>query len=203
MRPRRTPEEGLTLIELVIAVGILGFLMAAVTAAIAVVLISASPTQGRTAASHDKQLVDAFFGSDVQNSVSVSTTKPACITPSSLTANTSVVTLTWQDSSGGAATMNDYAWYYVARPKNAAGTADLTKVAQLRRAFCIVPVGGGSPTVIRDVPVSYTVGTSAPTLACVPAAACPGAPRRVAMTVSLGLTDPTTLHVQADRRMTS
>jgi prepilin-type N-terminal cleavage/methylation domain-containing protein len=203
MSSRRASDEGLTLIEMVVAIGILGFLMAAVTAAITVVLISASPTQGRTAASHDKQLVDAFFGSDVQNSVAVSTTKPACLTPSTSTVNTSVVALTWQDSSGGAATTNDFAWYYVARPKNAVGAADLTRVGQLRRGFCVVPVGSSSPTLVRDIPVSYVVGTATPTLSCVPAAACPGSPRRVAMTVSLGLTDPTTLHVQADRRMTS
>ena len=199
----RRSDAGLTLIELIVSTGILGFILAAVTAAITVVLVSASPTQGRTAASHDEQLIDAYFGSDVQNSVTVSTTKPACITPSSTTINSSIVTLTWQDSTGGAATTNNYAWYYLARPKNAGGTADLTKPATLRRGFCVVPVAGGAATLTRDTPISYTVGATSPTLACVPAAACPGAPRRVAMTVTLGFTTPTTLHVQADRRMTT
>lgn len=203
LRRRSRGEAGLTLIELVVSTAILGFILAAVTAAITVVLISASPTQGRTAASHDKQLIDAYFGTDVQNSTSVSTTKPACASPSTATVNSSVVALTWQDSTGGAATTDNYAWYYVARPKATGGGADLTRVAQLRRAYCVVPVGGGATTVYRDVVVSYTVGASGPVLTCAPVAACPGAPRRVALTVSLGLTDPTALRVQADRRLTS
>ena len=203
MKRGRLGDVGLTLIELIVSTGILGFILAAVTAAITVVLISASPTQGRTAASHDKQLIDAYFGTDVQNSSAVSTTKPACASPSSATVNGSVVTLTWQDSTGGAATTNNYAWYYVARPKAVGGGADLSRVAKLRRAYCVVPVGGGAATVVRDTPISYTVGPTAPVLTCLPAGSCPGTPRRVALTVSLGLTDPTSLRVQADRRLTS
>src|SRR3954454_14237980 len=126
---RAGDDDGLTLIELVLSTAILGFILAAVTAAITVVLINASPTQGRTAGSHDKQLIDAYFGSDVQNSGAVSTTKPACAAPSSATVNSSVVALSWQDSTGGAATTNNYAWYYVARPKAAGGGADLTRIA--------------------------------------------------------------------------
>jgi hypothetical protein len=139
----------------------------------------------------------------VQNSVAFTTTKPACAEPSSSTVNTSVVTLTWQDSTGGAPTTNNYAWYYVARPKVVGGGPDLGRVAKLRRAYCVVPVAGGAATVVRDIPISYTVGPTAPVLACAPSGSCPGTPRRVALTVSLGLTDPTSLRVQADRRMTS
>src|SRR3954464_12360458 len=186
---RAGDDDGLTLIELVLSTAILGFILAAVTAAITVVLISASPTQGRTAASHDKQLIAAHFGGDGQNSVAVTTTKPACAAPSSTTVNASVVALSWQDSTGGAPTTNNYSWYYVARPKAAGGGADLTQVAKLRRAYCVVPVAGGAATTVRDSPVSYTVGPTAPVLSCVPSGTCPGAPHRVALNVSLGLTD--------------
>src|SRR4051794_41494880 len=132
MNSRRGVDDGLTLIELVISTAILGFILAAVTAAITVVLVSASPTQGRTAASHDKQLIDAYFGSDVQNSVAVATTKPSCAAPSSTTVNTSGVAPSWQDSPGGGAPPNNHSRYYVGPPQAARGGGGPAQARQRR-----------------------------------------------------------------------
>ena len=228
----RRDDHGLTLVELVFSVAILGFILAAVTAAITVVLVSASPTQGRVTLSHDKQIIDAFVGSDIRRSaprlvtggaqdyevLPVTITKPSCIALPTSTLNTGLVGFTWQDSSGGSPTSNNYAWYYVAQPKLPNGAANTTKPAQLHRAVCSVSTdyrsADGTLTGTGDVRVAATVNFSAMPahpVSCAPASACsaaatcnsvascPPAAKSVALDLPLGLTDPVEIRVQGDR----
>src|SRR5688572_11903328 len=66
-------EAGFTLPELVLAVAILGLVMAPLTAGIIIFLRSFDDTEDRMVASHDAQLVSVYLPGDVQSATSVDT----------------------------------------------------------------------------------------------------------------------------------
>lgn len=63
----RRDEEGFTLIELVVAVAILGIIMSAVAGAFIVVVRTVGVTQERTSQSHDSQLLSTWLVADLQS----------------------------------------------------------------------------------------------------------------------------------------
>lgn len=67
-----TPDErGFTLVELIVAVSILGVVMGAITAAIVVGLKTTDDTITRLSESHDTQISTAYFNGDAQSAESV------------------------------------------------------------------------------------------------------------------------------------
>src|SRR5947209_20217812 len=109
-RPRPN-EDGFTLVEMLLAITILGVISGSIVGAIFVMTQSTRYTLDRTGAaggtvqdslvsSHDQQLADSYFSSDVQNSASIATSRPACDAAPTGVAWTSIVAFTWPDSSG-------------------------------------------------------------------------------------------------------
>ena len=179
-------DSGFTLIELLMAMTILGLIMGPLCGAILIIIGTSSSTQQRLWTSHDVQMADAYFASDVKNSGSqlydpvtqvlvrrpLSTVKPACAQPTA-TADSVVVTFTWSDilydpanpvATDPTKLRDRWAWYYVARPKKADGTADLTALATLRRGYC--SVSQGSTSNYSDTPIARSIGPTTPALFC-------------------------------------
>lgn len=219
---RLRSDGGFTLIELMLSMSLLGLISLPLTGAIFVVLRNTSYTldraptptnpspgkgtvQDQLVTSKDQSLLDSAFGADVQSSAVVTATKPACAVPPTSVVVTSIVGLSWPDSAGGAVTTTRSAWYYLARPMKPDGSADLTKLAELRRASCSAAVSTPStPTAgsARDVALSRSVGAAAPTARCDGAALpCPTTGKLVVMQVALGLDAPVTFALQGQRRL--
>ncbi len=71
-------SEGLTLIELVISVAILGIILGALTAAMLVALTGNSQTGQRLAESSDVQFAASYFGDDAEGAVTFATGTAQC-----------------------------------------------------------------------------------------------------------------------------
>ena len=213
----RRQDRGFTLVELLITMTMLGLIAGPLVGGIFVILQSTSYTMERSGpsrgtaqdqlvTSQDQQLLTAYFGRDVRSSASVTATRPACLPAPTGVAVTSLVGLTWPDSSGADITRTQSAWYYVARPLRPDGTGDLTKLAELRRASCSADVAtpaAASAGTLREIVLNRAVGPSAPALTCDgAAAACSTTTRTLALRVHLGLDLSTSFSVQAHRRLT-
>jgi prepilin-type N-terminal cleavage/methylation domain-containing protein len=226
MTGARAREQGFTLIELLLAVTILGIIMGPLCGAILIIMGTSKATEERLSTSHDVQMVTNYFGSDVKNSGSqlvrfsggsvqlvrkpIATVKPACA-QATTTADTVVVSFTWSDiaydpanpvASDPSQLRDRWAWYYVARPKNAGGAADLTKLGTLRRGFCSVTEG--VTTKYTDMAIERSVGPTAPALFC-DGGSCAGVdqPKVVAVRTTLRLDSSQPFFIQATRRVDS
>ncbi len=214
MRPRQ--DEGFTLVELLLTITMLGLISGPLIGGIFVILQNSSysmdrnaPSRGTTqdqlVTSQDQQLLDAHFGRDVRSSASVTVTRPACLSSPTGVGVTSLVGMTWPDSSGADITRTHSAWYYLARPLRPDGTADLTRLAELRRASCsadVITPSTALPGTTRQLILNRAVGPTAPTLTCDGTAPPRSATTRtLALRVQLGLDLSTTFSVQAHRRL--
>lgn len=84
-------ENGVTLIELLIAIAILGVLISALAGSIIVGLRTTDDTQRRMSESHDAQFLTTYLVPDVQSAEAITTSTPAC------GGSTPVVRFTWTD----------------------------------------------------------------------------------------------------------
>ena len=229
MSGRRSSEQGFTLIELLLAITILGIIMGPLCGAILIIMGTSRATEERLSTSHDIQMATNYFGSDVKNSGSqlvdfsgqirkpIQIGKPACAHATS-TADTVVVSFTWRDvaydpanpvASDPSQLRDRWAWYYVARPKNAGGSADLTKLGTLRRGFCSVTAG--VTTKYTDTAIERSLGPTAPALFCDGVQETGGAhpctgvdqPKVVAVRTTLRLDSSQPFFIQATRRVDS
>jgi prepilin-type N-terminal cleavage/methylation domain-containing protein len=224
MKIARTRDEGFTLVELLLAVVILGIIIGPLIAAILVILQNVTTTEDRLSASHDVQIANAYFAADVKSSgsqlhdpvtdtlvrkpVSTSST-PTCARTTS-TSDVLIVAFSWRDIpydpnnpvavDPASQFRNRWAWYYLARPKKSDGTADLSKQATLRRGYCSVV--DGATTAYTDTPIERFVSPGA-----VPSVTCVGGctsdyPTSVTIKTTLGLDASRSFYVQATRRVT-
>jgi len=223
MNRNRGRDDGFTLVELLMTVTILGIIMGPLIAAILVILNNYTSTEDRLSGSHDVQMADAYFASDVKASGSQlydpvasalvrqpvsTTTLPGCARATT-TSDVLVVAFTWRDIpydpdnpvvvDPASQYRNRWAWYYLARPKNADGTADLSKLATLRRGYCSVVNGATASYSDTSIARDTSPGT-------VPAVTCGGGcgadqPTTVAVYTTLQLDASQTFFVQATRRV--
>jgi prepilin-type N-terminal cleavage/methylation domain-containing protein len=130
-------EAGFTLIELAVAVSVLGLVMGAMVG-VFVTLLKLSPTTGSTySESHDAQLAASYWVTDVQGAESVTVGTRSC--PTSRIGTTPLVSFQWATAGGV-----DLA-VYQCRPVAVAGS---TPQDDLVRTFFVIPNGapGLAPT---------------------------------------------------------
>lgn len=151
----RPADDGFTLVELLVAVTIMGLVLAAVAGVTFVTVGSAADADTRLRESNDLSRVATYFGDDVQaaQTVAVGTT-PRCGTDPR-----AVVELAGEDFADTAPTITTTVVTYVLRA-GVGGT-------ELHRLACAST--GGTPTYpltpVRDVPVVLLSGTM-PAVTC-------------------------------------
>jgi prepilin-type N-terminal cleavage/methylation domain-containing protein len=184
---KRPADEGFTLVELMVAVAILGIVMGAITAATIVGLRTTDETSTRLSESHNAQMASTFFAHDVASASDVSLTDTAC--------------------SGGATVVVRFAW---SEYTTAAGTS-VPKVAsyvvehdaaekRLVRRLC---AGAGVTLVGSVAVVHFPLSVANPVIAC--DLATPGTcPSATPTTVTLSMSEASTYRyaVSGTRRTT-
>ena len=162
----RRDDRGFTLIEVLMAITILGLITGALGTALIVALRNLDATQTRMAESHDAQMASAYVVTDVQSATAITTTQPKCGATTS-----PVAVLAWSDQ--GIANVATYVL------ETAAGER------RLRRTYA---VGTSSNDVIVAHRLQATCGDATaddPAVAvsegCVPPATCPS---RVVLTLT-------------------
>lgn len=159
-------DHGFTLIEMLMAIAILGIIVGALGTALIVALKNLDATQTRMAESHDAQMASAYVVTDVQSATGITTTQPKCGTTTS-----PVAVLSWSDQ--GTANVATYVL------ETAGGER------RLRRTYV---VGTSSNDVIVAHHLQATCGDATvddPAIAvsesCAPPASCPS---RVVLTLT-------------------
>ena len=153
-------EEGLTLIELIISILILGIIMAPLFSSMVIGLASTEQASQLTANSTDQQVVASFFVNDVQSAADVSTTSTC----------------------GGAGAVVQFHWVDPVDGKDKVAAYVRTATSELQRVYCENGVS------VKTSQLVGALGATGPTVEC-DGAACstanPGStPRAVSMTVT-------------------
>jgi prepilin-type N-terminal cleavage/methylation domain-containing protein len=86
----KNDDSGVTLVELLVCIGIMGIIFAALTTGFIAASKSISQSSARMANTHDSQIAQSFFASDMQNANIVSTNDLGC--PGS---GTLLISFTW------------------------------------------------------------------------------------------------------------
>jgi len=213
-------DDGFTLLEMVLAVSIMGLLVACICGALFVTMQTTRFTlnrQGGTLgtvqdslySAHDEQVADAYYSSDVESSQSITASRPPCYPAVTGVVVTSLADFSWTDSAGVNPTSTSYAWYFLVRPTALDGSADLTQLGQVRRAYC-TQTTASPPVVTRQgsMVIARAVGPTAPSFVCdghaLPCVTDPavGTPVKVAtLQMRLGLDSSLPFGLQAERRM--
>lgn len=190
-------DDGFTLVELIIAVVIIGVISVPLTGVILSYLKNSDATTARLLESHDAQIASAYWAQDVASvgvhspaspypltqSVETSVVSSSSLFPCGTTWTTPttapIVTLAWDDFSGaGASVVKDLVAYVVRTD---------TGETQLHRLRC-----NGSATAVSDTTVAHNLDPSTPpTVGCFGqsgnSTACSAAPL-VPETITLTLT---------------
>jgi len=198
--PRRSGagDDGFTLVELIVAVAILGVVVTALARIVTSFFIDSATTVARLNVSHDEQIASAYFAQDVANlglrdQISQATLQSLWTTfpagSCGATKGTQVVLLTWDDiawdpiASAAKDTIDSAA--YVVEVKSGQN--------QLHRVFC-TGTSVTSPTLVSDVLLAHNVTTPLPSISCVgtgcPTAGPPTVPASVTLTLNLKSSDP-------------
>jgi prepilin-type N-terminal cleavage/methylation domain-containing protein len=181
-------DRGFTLVELIIAILIIGVITVPLANIVIAYLDSTDTTTARLLESHDAQMASAYWAQDVASIGTRSTTNPYPLTqsvetgvtfgssrfPCGTAGTTPVVTLAWDDFTGPGASTLDRVAYVVEQS------------TELHRLRC-----NGSAAVVSDVTVAHDLSaTTAPKVTC--STSCSGAPAvPTKLTLTLTLTDPT------------
>jgi prepilin-type N-terminal cleavage/methylation domain-containing protein len=202
MRLRRG-ADGFTLVELLIAIVILGIITVPLSNVVIGYFRNTDATTARLIESHDAQISSAYWAQDVASIGTRSTTSPFALNQSVETGvaynaglyqcgaagtPSAIVRLAWDDSSGPGTTATLVRVAYVVRA--APGQTQLTELHRLRCQ--------GSAAVVSDVTLAHDLDPSTPlTVACLGtsgvncAAAGPDVPKSV--TLTLTIKDPKSL----------
>lgn len=191
--PRPGGDNGFTLVELIIAILIIGVITVPLGSVVIGYLHSTGSTTARLLESHDVQIASAYWAQDVDSIGTRSTTSPYPLTqsvetgvtygsslyPCGTAGTTPAVTLAWDDFTGPGASTLDRVAYLV---------QTVSGQTQLHRLRC-----NGSAAVVSDVTVAHDLSPSTPpTVAC--STSCTGVPPLPAVpqtvTLTLTLTDP-------------
>jgi prepilin-type N-terminal cleavage/methylation domain-containing protein len=186
-RPSRG-DGGFTLVELIVAILIIGVITVPLGNVVVGYLRNMDATTARLMESHDIQIASAYWAQDVASLGTRSPTSPYLLNQSvwegasSLyscsTAGTVIVSLAWDDFSGPGAAATVVQVAYVAR-----ATPGKTELTELHRLRC-----NGSSTVVSDVTLSHDLDPDAlPTLSC--STTCTSASPPTTLTLTLALTD--------------
>ncbi|HEX8627172.1 MAG TPA: prepilin-type N-terminal cleavage/methylation domain-containing protein [Catenuloplanes sp.] len=190
---RGHPEAGFTLVELLIAVTILGLVAIPLGNAVIGYAHNADETTDRLVLSHDAQISGAYFGRDVagvgirdytvsaaplQQSIQVDAAYDAggktCGTAATPTATVRFLADSWDTSTMTATVGTDIVAYYLS------GSGD---VRELHRLKCV-----GSATPVSDVVVAHHVDPATVVLTC--SSTCTGAAVPQSVTLAFHVTRP-------------
>jgi prepilin-type N-terminal cleavage/methylation domain-containing protein len=192
-RPGRRGDHGFTIVELLVAITILGVITVPLGNVVISYLRSTDATTARLIESHDAQISSAYWAQDVASigvhspanpfgliqSVETGVAYISSLYPCGTAGTTPIVSLAWDDASGPGVTATLVRVAYVVVP-----TA--TGPTELHRLRC-----NGSAEVVSDVILAHDLDPSTPpTVACpTTVAECtPGPPTTVPKTVQLTLT---------------
>jgi hypothetical protein len=104
LRRRLAGESGVTLIEIVIAVGLLGVVIGPVTVGMIFGLAHSNGTRDRVADSASAQLVSTYLPGDIQSAATVATSGTAGCAAPVMAGDTVKLRLAWSDPANAAAT---------------------------------------------------------------------------------------------------
>jgi prepilin-type N-terminal cleavage/methylation domain-containing protein len=109
VRERLADERGLTLIELIISMGVLGIIIVPLTSSFLIGLVESSSTRDRIADSSAAQAISAFLLTDIQSSDAVATSGSGCLPPAGYGGTSTVkLQLSWTDHKTSVATTVSY-----------------------------------------------------------------------------------------------
>ena len=164
-------DSGFTLIELIVAIAILGVIVVALGTGLVSILDNSNATTQRLTESHDAQIAASYFPNDVQ-SADVSGTVTSSDARCDQSGNTTVVRLAWTEYSVSGAISAYKLVVYSVEPSSGPGVAPL-----LRRRFCQGSTYASlNATPISDVVVSRTLAALSAATVCTPPSVCPGEP---------------------------
>lgn len=177
----KNDEAGFTLVELLVAIAILGIIIPAIGAALISIIHNTNATSQRLAESHDAQITAAYFGNDVQSVAVTGTVTPGSAsydTACDRAGDTSLIEFKWWEYDTTGSISSYHLVVYSTEPVS--GSSPPAQL--LRRRFCQGP-NGVAPSLVTDVVVGHLVsGVSSPTVCT---SACSGQPAgAAAMTVT-------------------
>jgi prepilin-type N-terminal cleavage/methylation domain-containing protein len=177
----KSDESGFTLVELLVAMAILGIIIPAIGAALISIIHNTNATNQRFAESHDAQITAAYFANDVQSVAVTGTVTPGSAsydTACDRAGDTSLIEFKWwqYDTTGSISSYNLVV--YSTEPVS----GSLPPVQLLRRRFCQGP-NGITPSLVTDVVAGHLVSGATPPAVCT--SRCAGQPANaVAMSVT-------------------
>jgi prepilin-type N-terminal cleavage/methylation domain-containing protein len=177
----KSDESGFTLVELLVAMAILGIIIPAIGAALISIIHNTNATNQRFAESHDAQITAAYFANDVQSVAVTGTVTPGSAsydTACDRAGDTSLIEFKWwqYDTTGSISSYNLVV--YSTEPVS----GSLPPVQLLRRRFCQGP-NGVTPSLVTDVVAGHLVSGATPPAVCT--SRCAGQPANaVAMSVT-------------------
>ena len=188
----RGADEGFTLVELILAIIIIGVITVPLADIVIGYLKNVDATNARLIESHDVQIASAYWAQDVASIGTRSATSPYPLTqsvetnvaygsslyPCGAAGTTPVATLAWDDSTGpGATTLVRVAYLIVT----------VSGQTELHRLRC----NGSATTPVSDVTVAHNLDPlTPPKVTCsgtsgVDCATAPAVPRTVTLTLTL------------------
>ena len=177
----KSDEAGFTLVELLVAIAILGIIIPAIGAALISIIHNTNDTNQRLVESHDAQITAAYFANDVQSVAVTGTVTPGSVsydTACNRTGDTSLIEFkSWQYDTTGSISSYNLVVY-----STEAVSGSLPPVQLLRRRFCQGP-NGVAPSLVTDVVAGHLLSGTTPPAVCTPTA-CSGQPAAVAMIVT-------------------
>jgi prepilin-type N-terminal cleavage/methylation domain-containing protein len=122
-------ETGLTLIELLLVVVILGIITGAITTAFIFIVKTTDATNNRLSESHDAQMAAAYFVTDGQSADPDGVAIPGTGCGATVAGADSLVRFDWEDPE---TSVDKTAWYYMLESKDGSKVID----RKLFRAYC-------------------------------------------------------------------
>lgn len=173
-RRPRPADDGFTLVELIIAIGIMGLLVSTLVGVLFASVRANSETRERLDGTRDEQISSVWFAPDVQGATSVTTGGAA-----TCGSGTALLDLRGSSYDPVSLTTTQTAVSYVYDTVTSGGAT----VGRLERRTCeAASLGAGSAPLARNV-VARTLATTAPTVSCSPSP-CGASTRSVTVTLT-------------------
>jgi prepilin-type N-terminal cleavage/methylation domain-containing protein len=141
-------DDAFTLVELLIAILVVGIILPAIGATFYIAMKTTDDTNRRLLDSHDIESAGAFVNSDVQNATTISTTDTTSCVAAAYPASQAALYLTWTDRSTEGVAIPHQVNYYVSG-------------SSLVRSACLAGVSTGALAIIAELDL-----TSPPAVVC-------------------------------------